>query len=280
QEDALSSLAFAELLKNLYPKHPYGLRSLGTAESVKKLNRSHLARFHREIFKARNLVLSVVGDVSVHEVEKLANELLGELPRGGSKPLSVKPDPRPGRRRESEIVKKNKQQSHIAMGFMGTTFKDPDRHAMTVLNNIMAGQGGRLFLTLRDRMSLAYAVSSVNHEGMEPGYFAVYIGTEPGKTGKAVEGILAELGKITSEKVAADELERSKQYLVGTYELDLQRTSTVAGIYAFNEIYGLPMQEIELYPQRILAVTAEDVLRVAKKFITPESYTLSIVRPS
>ena len=80
----------------------------------------------------------------------------------------------------------------------------------------------------------------------------------------AVDGILTELGKITSEKVAADELERSKQYLVGTYELDLQRTSTVAGIYAFNEIYGLPMQDIELYPQRILAVTAEDVLRVAK----------------
>ena len=280
QEDALSSLAFAELLRTLYPTHPYGLRVLGTAATVKKLTRAGLVRTHRERFHAKNLVLSVVGDVSAGEVEKLANRLLADLPKGAALTASPKADPRPTKAREATIVKRAKQQAHIALGFMGTTFASPDRYAMSVLNNILAGQGGRLFLTLRDKMSLAYAVSSVNHEGIEPGYFAVYIGTEPGKVQKAVDGILAELGRVIAEPVADDELDRSKQYLVGTYELDLQRTSTVAGILAFNEIYGLPMQAIERYPQRILAVTREDVLRVAKKYITPASRTLAIVKPA
>lgn len=280
QEDALSSLTFAELLNALYPKHPYGLRALGRAESVKKFSRLHLARCHREAFRAGNMVMAIVGDVARSEVERLANDILGRLPRGKSRPQRIAPDPRPKARREIAIMKKGKQQSHIAMGFMSTTFSSPDRYPMTVLNNILAGQGGRLFLTLRDKMSLAYSVSSVNHDGLEPGFFAVYIGTDPAKEQKAIDGILAELSSIISKRVSNDELERSKMYLVGTYELDLQRSSTVSGLYTFNELYGLPLKAIESYPQRIMEVTGDDVLRVAKKYITPESYTLSVVKPS
>jgi len=280
QEDALSSLAFAELLKNLYPKHPYGLRALGRSETVRKLTRAHLARLHRAIFRAGNIAIAVVGDVSRQEVVRLAEEILSELPGGKSKPPRISPDIRPKKPRETATIRRGKQQAHIAMGFMSTTFSGADRYPMIVLNNILAGQGGRLFINLRDKMSLAYSVSSVNHDGIEPGYFAVYIGTDPSKERKAVDGILAELSLITSERVSSEELERSKQHLVGTYELDLQRSTTVAGLYTFNELYGLPMQAIERYPQRILDVTAEDILRVAKKYITPESYTLSIVKPS
>ena len=134
-------------------------------------------------------------------------------------------------------------------------------------------------MELRDRMGLAYAVSSVNVEGIEPGYFAVYIGTEPSKVDTAIKGIKAELTKIIGQSVSADELSRAQQYLVGTYELESQRLMALASSYTFNELYGLGVGEVERYPKKILAVTREDISRVASKYINPEAYVLSIIRP-
>ncbi|MFH0799550.1 MAG: pitrilysin family protein [Pseudomonadota bacterium] len=280
QEDALSAFTFAEFLKTLFPKHPYGLRTIGTVEAVKKLTRADLVRYHRGVVRAGNLALTVVGDVSRQEVERLANEMLAGLPKGKSAAPKLAIDPPPSTIRETFVKKREKQQAHIVLGFQGTTYKSRDRYTMSVLNNIMAGQGGRLFATLRDKMSLAYAVSSMHQEGIEPGYFAVYIGTDPAKEKKAIKGILEELKRICAEAVSEDEIDRSKQYLVGAYELDMQRSGTLAGLYAFNEVYGLDMGEIERYPARILAITRDDVLRVARRYIHPDAYTLAVVKPA
>ncbi len=280
QEDALSSLAFSEFLKALYPRHPYGLRQLGTIESVKKLTHEDVAKFHRRIMRAGRMVVTVAGDVNPAEASRLAEEYLSDLPRGDTRALKPKCDPKAMKPREKVIEKREKQQAHIVLGFQGTTFKDRDRYAMIVLNNILTGQGGRLFLTLRDKMGLAYAVSSVNQEGIEPGYFAVYIGTEPGKIEIAVKGILNELEAIRNSAVTKEELMRSKQYLVGTYELDSQRNSSMSSIHTFNELYGLGIAEAARYPERIMAVTADDVLRVARRIIHPHAYTMAVIRPA
>lgn len=280
QEDSLSSLAFIEFSKLLFPKHPYGLRQLGTIQSVKRLTNDKLRRFHRHVMCAENLILTVAGDVNAKEVEELAMEHLKDLPRKGEAAPKIPSDPAPAGPRESVITKHEKEQAHVVVGFRGTTFKNRDRYPMIVLNNILSGQGGRLFLDLRDRLSLAYSVSSVNYEGLEPGYFAVYIGTDPAKLETAKTEIRKQLAHVCSGKPSADELARSKQYIVGTYELDLQRNSALAATYTFNTLYGLGPQEAEKYPSRIMEVTAEDVLRVAKKYIRPEAYTMAVVKPA
>lgn len=279
QEDALSSLAFADFLKTLYPHHPYGLRLLGTLESVKSLGSEDLIRCHRKAFRSGSTTLAVAGDVCAREVELIANEVFEALPKGKTEGLKLKCDPEPDQIRKSVAVKKKKQQAHIVLGFQGTTIRSRDRHAMTVLNNILSGQGGRLFRELRDKMSLAYAVSSVNQEGIEPGYFAVYIGTEPGKVDLAIKGIVTELEKICEKEVSKEELERSKQYLVGTYELDLQRNSVLANLYAFNELLGLGLSEVDKYPQQVMSVTEGDVLSAARRHIKLGAYTIAIVKP-
>ena len=76
---------------------------------------------------------------------------------------------------------KPKAQAQIVVGNLGTTFGDPEKHALQVLNAILSGQGGRLFFELRDKQSLAYALSSFSVEGLEPGSFGVYIGSAPEK---------------------------------------------------------------------------------------------------
>ena len=279
QEDALASMAFIHFMKALFPRHPYGLRVLGETSSVKKFTPAVIKKHYNDILKGDGAVISVVGDVSPKEIVEMLESNLKDLPRGKAKPVSIPIDPKPSSIKLVEGKKKEKQQAHIVLGFQGTTFKNPDRYVMSVLNNILAGQGGRLFLELRDRMSLAYAVSSINVDGIEPGHFAVYIGTEPAKIETAINGIKNELKKIISESVSADELSRSQQYLVGSYELESQRLMALASSYTFNELYGLGVGEVERYPKKIMAVTREDVSRVAKKFISPDAYVLSIIKP-
>ncbi len=279
QEDALASMAFIHFMKTLFPKHPYGLRVMGETRSVKMMTPAMIRRFYKETLKGEGTVISVVGDISPKEIVELLEANLCDLPKGRRKQVRIAADPKPVAPRVVEAKKKEKQQAHIVIGFRGTTFMNPDRYVMAVLNNILAGQGGRLFLELRDRMSLAYAVSSMHVEGIEPGHFAVYIGTEPGKIQTAVNGIRTELRKILSEPVSADELSRAQQYIVGTYELESQRLMALASSYTLNDLYGLGAGEIERYPKKILAVTREDISKVAKKYFETEAYVLSIIRP-
>jgi zinc protease len=160
------------------------------------------------------------------------------------------------------------------------SFQDKDRYALDVLNNILAGQGGRLFLELRDKMSLAYSVTSMSQEGIEPGYFGVYIASEGSKVETAVRAIERELKKVLEKNVSHDEMRRAKEYMVGAYDIELQKNAAVATNLAFNEIYDLSRDEWLTLPKKILKVSREDVARVARRILKLDRHILSIVRPS
>ena len=135
-------------------------------------------------------------------------------------------------------------------------------------------------MELRDKKSLAYSVTSILSEGLDPGFFAVYIGTDPSKISEAIDGIKAELKKITMELVTPQEMTRTQNYLVGTYELSLQKRGGLSQILAFNELYGLGLEEIKEYPEKILKVRREDILRVAKHYMNLDAYVISVVEPA
>lgn len=278
QEDNLHAMAYVNFMRMLYGKHPYGLRMIGERESVKKLNSSSLRRYWDLHLNPRDLCISVVGDISPEEVKKHAIEWIRIRKHRVARPENMIIE-RPKRPVTKEVIKKGKEQAHIVLGFLGTTLSSPDHYKLTVLNQILSGQGGRLFLTLRDRMSLAYSVNSSVQSGLEPGYFTVYIGTEPSKMETAIKGIKKELADISREMVSREELERAQQYLVGTYELDQQRNSSLASSYTLNELYGLGIAENERYPQKILKVTREDILRTARRYIDLDALIISIIRP-
>lgn len=278
EEDQLASLAFKQFQQRLFPKHPYGMSLLGTAANVKRFKVGDVKRAFEDNLDPRNLVISAVGDFDWETMAGLLRPALESIRgrRRGFKPPKV--DPAPTAIQTVERTK-DKFQAHLVLGFRGVSYADKDRYALDVLNNILAGQGGRLFIELRDKMSLAYSVTSLSQEGVEPGYFGVYIATEPRKVATAIEGILRELKKVTEELVAPEELERAQQYMVGAYEIDLQRNSTVATQLAFNEIYGIDRREWLILPEKILRVTREDVLKVARKILKLDRYILSVVKP-
>jgi zinc protease len=156
---------------------------------------------------------------------------------------------------------------------------DPWRHALEVLSTVLSGQGGRLFVELRDKRSMAYSVSSFAIEGVDPGYFATYMGTSPEKVDAALEGIRAELARVRDEPIPEDELARAKQHLIGTHEIGLQRNSARAALLALDTCYGLGLDNFLHYADHVAAVTSAQVREVARRVIDFDRAALAIVGP-
>lgn len=279
QEDALSTLAFIKFLAALFPHHPYGLKVLGEKNSVKKIGRKQLLNYYQRMITPANMVVSVVGDISPDEVVTAAENKLALPGRKAPKLSAPKPEAPSEKAVTVEYRRPEKKQAHIVMGFLGPRIDSKDHYAVAVLNNILSGQGGRLFLKLRDRMSLAYAIGSTYFAGLEPGYIAVYMGTDPSKLTIATSGIKKELELLVKKGVSAEELSRSKNHLIGSYELEKQRNLNLAGGYAFNLLYGLGIKEVEEYPKKINAVSPAGILDAARKYLRLDAPVTAIVKP-
>jgi zinc protease len=279
QEDNVSAEAFRLFSQSLYKKHPYRLDLSGTAASVSGLSRRRIAEYYKRHVSPDQMTLAIVGDVDPVEVVKKARALFGVAKTSAGDKLDAPPLDAPPPEPLQVFRFQNKQQAHVVYGFPGTTIRSPDRFALEVLSTILSGQGGRLFVELRDKKGLAYRVSAFSVEGVDPGYFAVYIATSPDNLEVAVSGIQDELSKIMAEPVPKTELERAKRYLVGAHEISLQRRAALASTLAFHDCYGLGWDEYRRYAPAILQVTAEDVQRVARKYLDPRRSILATVKP-
>ncbi|MBI2343047.1 MAG: insulinase family protein [Deltaproteobacteria bacterium] len=278
QKDNLPSLALLHFCKALFGTHPYALPRLGTAASVRRLSHQTLAHYYRRLLQPQQMVLALSGDIELEMAQELITHYFHDLTAQKVAAIRLRPMA-PVEPVTVVTHRRERQQAHLIYGVRGSTVTAPERYALAVLNQILAGQGGRLFRTLRDRMSLAYAVHASHQLGIDPGYFSVYIGTEPSKLDHALDGIKHELARLTDDLVSQTELRRAQQYLVGTYELDLQRNDSVAAIHALDVLYELGLDAAEKYASRILAVTPKDLLRVAQRYFREDRAVCSIVRP-
>ncbi|UCD84078.1 MAG: insulinase family protein [Deltaproteobacteria bacterium] len=278
REDDLAHLTFDLFAQTLYTRHPYRMTPLGTKDSIERIERADLIDFYQSSAVPENLVLVIVGDIKAEEAEKKVSRYFQDF-RGNHFSPPELPLPLPLKKIRSSVKYLEKEQAHIILGFLGTTLDSDDRYPLEILNTVLSGQGGRLFLELRDKESLAYVVFSFSLEGLEPGYLGTYIACHPEKLDQAISGIKRELNRLREDKITTEELERAKNYLVGTYEIGLQRNSALATELAFNERYGLGWDYYQKYPARILEVSAEDVLLVAKKYIQLDRYALTVIRP-
>jgi zinc protease len=278
QEDYLPGYTFKLLYRSLYATHPYGMPVFGSIETVSSFTREDLARRYRELIVPERMVLAVVGDVNAEYVAGKVAEAFKDFKAGGA-PL-WRP---PVEERQTSIRSTGKElakaQTHVGAAFLATPVGHPDGYALKVLAETLSGQGGRLYLKLRDEKSLAYSVSAFLKEGADPGIFGVYIATAPEKRDEALEGILGEIDALRKAEVPDAELRRAKNSLIGGYEIGLQDTSDQAANLATNELMGLGYGFHKVYPDKIEAVTAADVLMVAREYLTLDAYTVSIVGP-
>lgn len=277
-EDNLPYYTFRLLYRTHFKTHPYGLPVSGTVETVSAFKREEVASHYQRVFNPEKMVLTIVGDVdAAYVIEKTRDAFKGFSSKG---PEFIEPAPEERAREiRSAGEVKEKAQTNIGIGFNGAPIGARDSYALKVLGEILSAQGGRLFVNLRDKRSLAYALSAFSREGVGIGFFGVYIGTAPHKKEAALSGILDELKAITTEKITDEELIRAKNSLIGGYELGLQDIAAEASDMASNELLGLGYDYRKTWVSRIEAVTAEDVLKAGQKYMTLDAYTISSVGP-
>ncbi|MFO0689228.1 MAG: pitrilysin family protein [Myxococcota bacterium] len=278
REDRLGQLAFQLFARTEFEDHPYGMTVLGERESVREFDVATLQEHMQRMVRSDRAAIAIVGDVDPERVARLVDQAFSSLPRAGA-PLPIPAlAPRATGIRESTSIKE-RAQAHLVIGFRGLTLDDPDRHALELISQMLAGQGGRLFLELRDRQGLAYTVSASNVEGLTPGHFTIYIATAPDKLDRARAGIFEEIDRLVRQEPDRESLERAIRYGKGTFAISSQRNHSRAAHIALDSIYGLGADYAEGYPDALSRVTPADVLRVARRIFRGDAYTASAVHP-
>ncbi len=279
QDDYMPGVAIREFKKLLFSPHPYGMDVLGTPENVMAFSSEDLKRLYKEYVVPDRAIISVVGDIDAEELREQLNSILNSWQNESDSFLPTPPEPRVLSSPKVVNIHREKQQEHIVLGFMGTGLLKEDRYALEVLNAILSGQGGRLFSTLRDKESLAYAVTSFTDFGIDYGFFATYIACSPEKKLSAQKGLWRELYKIQNEPPTTEEIERAKNWLIGRYQISLQTPGAKAMDMGLNELYGLGANFYLKYPELIKKVSSQDVQQVAKKYLDSQRYVLVVVGP-
>lgn len=276
RNDNPAQICALNFMKEIFQGHPYSRDMVGSDESINKITCADLHAYHRKVIQARNLTFSVVGDVNVEKWVEFLEKVTAQLPQGERIKNTFPPQPLSKAQKVFQPLKK--EQSHIIVGYRGLTLKDDDRYVLEVMQSILSGQGGRLFIELRDKNSLAYSVSPMHMEGIECGYFGGYIGCSPEKSAKAIHMLKEEFRKLAEKPVSEEELVRAQRYLIGRHDIELQRKSTVGNAILFDDIYGLDYRESLDVADKYFSVTTEDVQRLAKK-IFAQPTIISIVGP-
>jgi zinc protease len=276
REDDLPCVAFDLFYETLFTRHPYRFPVPGTPQTIQHLRREAIERHYRLLLAPERLVVSVVGDVDTERVVSHLGMALAGVSQSGQAPPFPPPEERQKevRRRQKSV---DRNQAHLMVGFQGTHLLSPDRYPLRVIDAILSRQGGRLFLELRERQALAYAVHAFSTEGLAPGAFGIYIGTDPSKVEQALAAALAELRRLREEPVDARELDQAKKYLVGSYEISLQSNAAQAEEAGFNELYGLGYDVRERYLEGIARVSADAVLEASQKYFDLDAYTVVVV---
>ena len=283
KDDLLKSASVA-MRRGLFGDTGYGLDTLGTEESVGKISTGDLRAFHQKLAVPNNCVLAIYGDVKSGDVRAAVEKAFANwkpLTRP-SATLSPSDGERDGVRgtfpkRVEEF--RDKKQAVLVIGFVGTTMDSEDRYALDVLQECCSDLGSRLFLRIREQLGLAYYVGAQNLAGLAPGYFAFYTGTEPAKAAQVETELFKEAELLRTEGLTAEALKRAKAKIIGQKKIARQDLGSLASLTALDELYGLGWQHAELDDAKYEAVTLEQVKVAAQKYLKPDRFVVSIVKP-
>ena len=276
-EDDPENVAEKEFLKTLFPNSRYGHPIEGTKESLKRITREDLFEFYRRYYHPNNGILVIVGDITRDEIRSRV------LPQFEAWPSEKGPEERFvvafSDQKKTIKIDRSITQANIILGHRGVSRDNPDYYALTVMNYILGGGGfsSRLFDEIRVKRGLAYSVASYFDPGRFPGSFQIVLQTKNASAREAIALSLQEMERIRKEPVSEKELEGAKKYLMGSFPMRLDTQGKLVNFLGQVEYFGLGLNYPDAYPSIIQAVTREDVLRVAKTYLHPESIILVVV---
>ena len=273
QPDEIAARAFR---RTLYRAHPYARGT--TRESVQAIAGEDLVAFQRERLRPGGALLVMAGAVSLDEARQLATRAFQGWTGTGPQPAV---HPVPQNRTASEIVlvhRAGSVQSNIVAGNLTYLPTDPRIYSSAVANQILGGgASSRLFLILREQKSWTYGAYSRYSRRKGIGYFSANTEVRTEVTDSALTELLAQLRRLRTEPVPAEELAAAKGAMIGQYPLAIETADQVAEAVTNAMLYGLPTDFVQTYRVRLGQVTAADVLATARSTILPANMTIIVV---
>ena len=311
--DSPSDHVFTLFDELLFGRHPLGREIAGTIGSVRRATHPAVVGHWRSAYRASSVVLAAAGAVDHDEVVAATSAWVADGPdgfdgadggdgvaradrvaasdghrrrtsgaAGGVRfpPPVAAPAPPPAPPGSLRVSRRPLSQGNLCLGMPGTARLDPDRWALDLLGAILGdGMGSRLFLDLRERRSLVYDVSTFSATYADAGVVGVHAGFDPEDAGRVVAAILEQLDRITAEPVRPEELDRARAYTRGRIELRMEDSGSVAAWIGTGETLLPEVMTVEEVIERLEAVTTEDLLRVARRFLAPGEARLAVLGP-
>jgi zinc protease len=276
-EDQPGHVASRVFTEFLFRGEPYGHLAQGTPDGVKAITRQDVLDFYQRHYRPERAIVTVVGDVSAADAAASFEKALSAWQAGSAGEFEY-----PAKAESAaEVIKVRKPvtQANIVLGHRGVARANPDYYALEVMNFMLGGGGfgSRLLDNIRTRAGLAYSVGSGFSAPKFPGSFRIVLQTKNETAAQAVALACAEIERIRREPVTDEELSSAQLYLTGSFPLQLDSNSEIASFLTEVEFFDLGADYADTYPERIKAVTKDDVMRAASKYLQPDNLSLVVV---
>ena len=260
-------LAQERFNRAIYGNHPAALVTPPT-ESLRRTTAADLAQFHSTYYRPNNAMLTIVGDVKLKDVLPKIERAFGDWQKGDVVQVAI---PAVQAQPDAHIYlidRPGSVQTVLQLGNLGIQRTDPDYFSLLVMNKVVgADAASRLFLNLREDHGYTYGAYSSFGSSKYPGTWLANSSVRTEVTEGAMREFMYELKRIRSVPVETAELENAKRALIGSFALSLEDPQAVLQNIVTQKLYNLPDDYWDTYPQRVSAVTAADVQRVAQKYV-------------
>jgi predicted Zn-dependent peptidase len=282
--DSPSDHIFTLFDELLYAGHPLGREIAGTVGSVRRATHQAVVDHWRSSYRARGMVLAVAGAIDHDEVVRASAAWRPEGPDDGVVDATPAAHdgtaPTPVEAGSLRVSYRRLSQGNLCLGMPGVARHHPDRWALDLLGAILGdGMGSRLFLDLRERRSLVYDISTFSASYADVGSFGVHAGFDPEDAERVVGAIVGQLDRICTEPVTDAELGRARAYTRGRLELRMEDSGAVAGWIGTGEALLPRILTVDEVIQRLEAVTVDDLLEVARRYLDPRGARLAVLGP-
>ncbi len=277
QPNVIAQDAFFEAI---YGKHPYAHPGLGTEKMLASIGVQELRAFHARYVAAKNSTITLVGDLTVEAAKQLSEKLVQKLPEGMPAPALEAVQSLPSG--FEQRIPYEAEQTHIMMGAPCIAEGDPDYFAL-LLGNYLLGENGlsnELFNEVREKRGLAYNVGSRLHTLKELGPFVIKLQTKNTQTQEAIDCVKETLTRFVKEGPIEEALETAKKGLIRAFPLTINSNAKLSDALSTMAFYGLPLDFLDTYQQKIQALTRAQVKAALQKHLDPEKMVLIVVGPT
>jgi predicted Zn-dependent peptidase len=264
----------------MYGNHPCTIPFRRTEQSVNSVTREDIIAFHKKYFFPKNFIFAVSGDFKTGEILAKLNNMLSGWPDQQLNLPAIPdqvPDPQPG---AYMIKKEDVNQSRIRVGHLGVKRDIPDQYALTVMNDILGGGGftSRITRRVRSDEGLAYNTGSAfERPVLYPGTFRAWFQTKHATAAFGTKLILDEIKRIRTEKCEEEIVDNSKASFVSNLVNPFSNRNNIVNTFADDEYTGRPNDYWQNYTKNMEAVTPDDVLAAAQKYLHPDKLVFLVI---